>query len=516
MEYAWLEEEPQISSSQIAQTYETDVLICGAGMGGLFAAATAAEFGLNVLLIEKQGHFAKMKEEVAAIDSKLQLEAGTHVDRFELLKEASQYTSNYIDQRLWRLWMEESAEAINWWADVVAGAGSELVHQQGVDTHPDPLHTFAKFETGHRTRFDGMEGSRVLWEYAETRGAKLMMKTPLVKLLREEGRVCGAIARNVETEEFIRINARYGVIVATGGYARNDEMLRALQPETLDMMCMNIYEGSGMGDGIKACLWAGAHFDDRHCSMLFDRGILRPDETPTTRAQDGRSLELNAQPFLKVNLNGERFSNESIPYDYILHAAHLQPGGTYCVIFDGKYEDDVAKFDMAGCSRLTKFPNGAPTRHSMPEMVKKLARYVDEGRYVKADTLEELAEGLGIPADALVATVARYNELCEQGEDVDFGKNSEQLTTVVQPPFYGCRAAGMLLCTLDGIRIDTSMRALDDNCEPIPGLYPVGNDSGGYFANGYFNFVTGCAGGRTVTFARLAVKNIAREAGLLK
>ena len=286
-------------------------------------------------------------------------------------------------------------------------------------------------------------------------------------------------------------------------------MLEELQPQTRDTICLTVCDGLGMGDGIRACLWAGAKFDDVHTSIVFDRGVLRASETPRTCTLDGEANELNAQPWLKVNLNGERFANESVPYDFILHAARLQPGGCYCVIFDSKYESDVEKFEMAGCSRIVPFPNGAPVGFTLPDLSARMARQIADGRYIKADTIVELAIGLGIPVENLVRTVERYNQLHAIGTDEDFGKMPHQLTSITEPPFYGCRTCGFLLSTVDGIRIDTNMNALGEDHKPIHGLFVVGNDSGGYYANTYFNYVTGSAAGRTATFARRTAKLIA-------
>ena len=129
---------------------------------------------------------------------------------------------------------------------------------------------------------------------------------------------------------------------------------------------------------------------------------------------------------------------------------------------------------------------------------------------VKADTIEELAKKLGLPVDALKATVARNNELYKKGEDVDYGKEKHRLSPVEQAPFYGAKNAGWLLCTMDGIQINTEMNAIDTEGNPIPGLYVVGSDSGGYFANEYPNLSTGMAAGRSATFGRIAGRTLAK------
>ena len=121
------------------------------------------------------------------------------------------------------------------------------------------------------------------------------------------------------------------------------------------------------------------------------------------------------------------------------------------------------------------------------------------GLIQKADTLEELAEKLNMPADAFVATVERYNELCAKGEDEDFGKESYRMLPLENPPYYGCRQGATVLCTLDGLRINTKMQVLDTEGNPIEGLYSAGDCSGGFFAHNYPEYIVGVAIGRTLT-----------------
>lgn len=127
---------------------------------------------------------------------------------------------------------------------------------------------------------------------------------------------------------------------------------------------------------------------------------------------------------------------------------------------------------------------------------------------MQADTIEELAQKLGLPPKALRGTVDRYNALVRAGEDKDYGKEAFRLTPVDKPPFYGARNCGYILCTMDGIQIDTNMNAIDTEGNPIEGLYVVGNDSGGYFANTYPNLSGGMAAGRTATCARVVARNL--------
>ena len=135
----------------------------------------------------------------------------------------------------------------------------------------------------------------------------------------------------------------------------------------------------------------------------------------------------------------------------------------------------------------------------------KTGVFRDQIATFKADTLEELAEKLGITdTAAVVESVKRYNECVAAGKDLDFGKEAKWLTAIDTPPFYGVRTGAWFLATLDGVTIDTNMHPCDENGDPIEGLYLTGNDSGGFFSVSYPNLLTGLACGRTMTFGRRA------------
>ena len=166
---------------------------------------------------------------------------------------------------------------------------------------------------------------------------------------------------------------------------------------------------------------------------------------------------------------------------------------------------------MHGCSRIWPFANGAEPNHLWSEVQDKMLPGLIKNGYVqKADSIEELAKKLGLPAEQLKKTVKRYNELAYKGVDTDFGKEKHRLSPLDKPPFYGAKNSGWLLCTLDGIVVDKNLNACDENGDPIPGLYVIGNDSGSYFANEYPNLATGMACGRTVTFGRVIGRKLAK------
>ena len=176
---------------------------------------------------------------------------------------------------------------------------------------------------------------------------------------------------------------------------------------------------------------------------------------------------------------------------------------------------DTEQFDEVGCCRLFPFDNGAlsnmPYDYVWGQMTEGENSHLAQGYLQKADTLEELAEKLNIPADAFVETVKRYNELCAKGVDEDYGKSSHRMTPVDTAPFYGIRTCAWHLTTLDGCRINTDMQVIREDGTPIEGLYATGDCTGGFFANNYPNLFTGLACGRTMTFGRHAAKVVAKK-----
>lgn len=222
--------------------------------------------------------------------------------------------------------------------------------------------------------------------------------------------------------------------------------------------------------------------------------------------------KLSRKGFLKVNSKGERFFNESGTYEGILHADEFNKDHCHYTIFDSDWTTYIQEFKTHGCSRMFPFPNNAdPNIPYQAVESGMLPGLVENGFVFKCDTIAELAEKLGLPADTLEATVERYNELYDKGVDEDFGKEAHRMSAIRTAPFYGAKNTGYILCTMDGIQIDLNMNAVDTNNDPIPGLYVVGNDSGGYFSGTYPNLSTGAACGRTVTFGRRAGRIAATE-----
>lgn len=517
---SWLGQAPEVAERDITETIDTEVLVVGCRTAGLPAVISAAENGAKVLGIDRTSTVLAPREDIGAIDSKLQLASFDEypqfkIDKMEAMEDIVRYANGFINYDLVKVWANESGALIDWLTEIVERDGRLVMQFEGsVGTEGQGARDKA-WATGHSpNKTDkGKEDKSFnfgvsLKEYAEERGAEFRWSTELIKLEQDEsGRVVGVIARDVNDRHYIRINAPKGVILATGGYGNNLEMMEARQPWNQKMRISIGRNGTGgnpTGDGIKAALWVGGQMDPIGAACMFNRAAVKPDE----KAGDGIVGEwywFGEQPFMKVNLNGKRFCNESGPYDYMLHSTVMQPGHTYCDIFDSDYVEQVKQMNEVGCCRLYPFDNGSPSNMSINLMPKMFFDpLLEKGYLQKADTPEELAQKLNIPVDNFVETFNRYNQMAENGKDEDYNKEPYRLMPLKTPPYYGIRTGAWFLATLDGVRIDTNMHPFREDGSEIEGLYMAGDCSGGFFSTSYPNLFTGLACGRTMVEGRRA------------
>ncbi len=524
----WLGKEPDIDEAAITETIDTDIVIVGAGNGGMFAAAYAAANGLNFRVIEQNSAVQDTRHWYGAIDSAAAKEAGVPAtDKAKLLSEISRYASGKCDQRVVKTWINESAamhdfmrgileDQFGWTCEFTSGAEAAWP-AENAEHNTDYLYPVQEHNYRQSESESGLQRNEALQQYIEELGYSIDFKTSLAKLEKDaDGRVTGIIAQSTEDDHFIRYNANQGVLLACGGFPGNPYMMEQLDPLGTSVTTACSYSPSDKGYGIRAAVWAGANLDKEAAPMLFDRGIVAPgvdagyvesENSFGGKAFPGEIKQYNpgTQPFLKVNRNGERFANESSPYNDIVYAAAHQPGRVYAQICDANILEDVKRFHTIGCS--------AQTRNAGAEYLQKQMDSAEEkGCFFKADTIEELADKLGFTGEAkdtFLATVDRYNELYDQQNDEDFGKPAYRLSAIRKAPFYGCWLGASLLCTEQGIAINEKGQALDNDNKPMPGLYVTGDMSGSFFANNYPCLMAGVAMGRTLTFAMKAIKQMA-------
>lgn len=524
----WLGKEPDIDEAAITETVDTDILIVGAGNGGMFAAAYAAANGLNFRVIEQNANVQDTRHWYGAIDSAAAKAAGEKpADRAKLLSEISRYASGKCDQRVVKTWINESAamhdfmrsileDKYGWVCDFTSGSEAAWP-AENAEHNTDYLFPVQEHNYMASESASGLPRNELLLQYIQELGYDVDFKTSLAKLEKNsDGRITGIIAQSTEDDHFIRYNANQGVLLACGGFPGNPYMMEQLDPLGTSVTTACSYSPADKGYGIRAAVWAGANLDKEAAPMLFDRGIVAPgvdagyvdsDSAFGGKAFPGKIRQYNpgTQPFLKVNRNGERFANESCPYNDIVYAAAHQPGRVYAQICDANILEDAKRFHTIGCS--------AQTRNGGEKYIQgKMDEAIEAGALFKCDTLDELADKMGFTGaakDTFLATVERYNELYDKQNDEDFGKPAYRLSAIRTAPFYGCWLGASLLTTEQGIAINEKGQALDTNNQPMEGLYITGDMSGSFFANNYPCLMAGVAMGRTLTYAMKAVKQMA-------
>lgn len=503
-EKKWSFETPpaKIKDSQIKKKITTDVVVVGAGMAGMCAAYAAMEAGAKVAVIEKQKDYTVRGMAIAAIGTRIQKKKKVKIDYVQGIRDIIRWSAGGVKQDLWWLWAKESGPAFDWLLDMTEAEGitadlwaagyrgKDFYEYPGI-THMFTGPNFQKFDNNR----DFME---ILYKNGKQKGIDFHFNTKAKQLVRPDnkGRVTGVIAKG--KDGYIQFNANKGVILCCGDYGADKEMIERYCPQA-KVVDGTVYtpEGINTGDGHKMGLWVGAAMQksEPHAAMIHTQ------------------LGANSYCFLHVNKNGERYSNEDATPQVVCNTKVLQPGGIAWAVYDSKFIDEIPKTLEEGGGMFWDQINrlwGQPFNKEQEKA--SLERYMKSGLVVKADTIEELANKMEVPAENLKATVKRYNELAKKGKDEDFHKNPKMLFPIENPPFYAGRFKSALLVTLGGLRINSKMQVLDKNDEPIEGLYAAGNNAGDFFAEDYPTIFPGVSISRCITFGRLAGQNAANEA----
>ena len=514
--------------TDIAETVETDVVVVGAGNGGLVAAASTADLGAKVILVEKNATWITWAGEMGAYNSKIMNEkygiSYTDEELLEISNEICRYAGYECDQRLINLWLFNSGRTMDWFTDRMEEKGIHMFLETDMkDTRymnkPQTHTVYENFEELGPNQMGAQLANPKWVEIIEEKGGTIMWEHTAKQLVQDEsGRVTGIIVQDKDGK-YIQINAAKGVILSTGGYGGNPEMMDALHYRDKDVICNNLGCAFAMGDGIKMAMWAGADIDRNHAGgVAFDRAAVALDHhtgAPYTTGL-GDIWWPGSQPWLNLNTRGERFCNEDNTYDFHINSWLTQPGHYGIQVFDSNYWSDVVAFYTTICSRVVAVP-GARNSEVLPNVMPckdgdqfydvYIKPALDSGKLMQADTLDELADKLGYEGEYkenFLKSIERYNELCDKGVDLDFGKMKKDMTPIRQAPFYGIAVGSWLLATMNGVRVNTNLEAITPEGNAIPGLYVIGNDMGGFFSNSYPQMFGGTAHGKTVCFARLA------------
>jgi len=484
-----------IPASQIKTKKSADVVVLGAGLGGLCAAYAAADKGAKVVLLEKRKTFTFHGGWNASLDDRLHKSNNIVIPKDRWMAEIMRFGAYNANAKLIKLWLDEHGRIMNKILDMADAAKIKYF----VDTNNKSYWPYTEYPSA----IQFLPG----WNYTlcgllekniKEKGVDLLYETPAVQLIRKhkKGKVTGVVAKG--KDGYVQVDAAKGVIICSGGYTNNREMLEKYSPRCLKITGNGYPEGSDTGDGILMVMWIGGAKQETDAPMLWDGFSTVPGGFRDS------VVNLTRQPFLNVNLLGERYMNEDAPFGFTANQDMRQPESKKWTVWDANWDADKDKLHGTVCENMVKTPLWSN---------KDYEKFKNKGIIVEADTLEGLADNMKVPRDTFIATVKRYNQLVQKAVDDDFGKDSVKLTAIVKPPFgAGITGAGLLV-TMDGLRINTDLQVLDTEGKPIPGLYAAGNASGDFFSNDYPITTTGVSHGRAYTFGWLAGEKAAELKG---
>lgn len=501
---------PAVPAKDIKETVNTDVVVIGAGIAGLTAALSAAEAGAKTVQLEKGPGYNFRGLHNAAINSRLQQKAEIKIDKERLIYTIMETAAYRGNQRVVNRWADNCDQVMNWLLDMAEAANVEVVLDP--TTKPWYFPNYPVIHVFDASTFKLQESlAKMLFNNGQKLGVDLRFNTPAVRLLREgKGRVTGVIAKT-QQGDYIQFNAGKAVILCSGDYGNDLEMVEKYcwknvnkLPNLYPFMTDIAYKKQNIkgaydnkpntGDGHKMAMWIGAAIDDTpHCAMLFDYTIW----------SGVKLFDLARQPWLYVNVNGERFMNEDLPWGYECSQIMQQPDVVAWSIWDDKWEEEAPKLGSQCCKNM-----GPPTYLWNPEW---LDEAIQEGNVLTAQTIEELGQKMKVPVEKFKATVDRYNEQVRNKKDLDFGKHPNRLTTLEKPLFYASQITAVYLVIVGGLKINPELQVLDNEGKVIPGLYAAGNASGCFFGSHYPTTVPGLSHSRAWTFGRLAGLSAAAE-----
>ena len=522
----WLGQPPSIADSKIKQTIEADVVVVGAGVAGLFVARAASEAGASVIVVEKAKTYQCRSGQYGIIDSKIQKSLGVKVDKNAAILENMKQMGYRADQRAWKYWADHSGEAFDWLMELAPDF--EVLPENALSLAPNKLNLMMmhypvptgynpaeEYNPTHPTVMTFLPSqSQIIdqvYKKCLEQGCKFLFSTAAQELIRpdNQGRVQGVICQDLKGA-YGKILAHKAVILATGDYGNNKEMMAYFVPWAVDYF--NVFPNkdakgkpTNTGDGHKMGAWAGAKIEDGpHAPMVHTLGG-----------------PLGVDAYFLVNVEGKRFMNEDAGGQQLSCALYRQPENFAWQIFDDKWPEQLEHMGVSHGS-----VNHFVTQDKNPKLKEcawALGRTSITSRedllategLVVADSLAELVSKLGLETKAqetLLQSIKRYNELCHKGVDEDFGKMSKRLFPIETAPFYaGKMMAGAMLINMGGLSCDPETgNVIDKKYKRIEGLYVVGNVMGGRFVGDYPVVTAGTSHGFALTYGRLVGSIVAK------
>ena len=529
----WLGEEPSVSDSDVAETLEADVVVVGLGCSGVPACRSAAEAGAKVIAIEASAQINSVASDMAILGGETMAKwdrGDGFLDKHMVVNMHMEEGSHHSNFGIISRYCDESGKALDWF---VKGCPDMYIASESYEEVPEAnrkhyLYPYfvPMLETYDYTKEDmpcyptsvGFASLATAMsdnlKRAEEAGAEIRYNTKGVKLIKgDDGAIEGIYAQDTSSNKYLKIKAK-SVILATGDYLANEDMMKYFAPAcvengnqilSMDLDAQGNY--TNVGDGHKMGVWAGAAVEQWHAPMIHHMG--------GGAGSDGRGV-IGNNGFLWLNLHGKRFMNEDVPGQQLENQVELQPERVAYQFFDAAWPEQLKYFPAAhGIACIYRdealpdwTPSGLKINVRCPADIEAA---VTEGRCVKADTIDELLSKIdGMDATQAKASIERYNQLCEQGSDEDFGKSSQRLFALKNGPFYAAKCGvALTLANLGGLESDSDCHVYDTDRNVIKGLYACGAPQGGRFNVQYPISLKGLSAGMCMVFGKIAGENAA-------
>jgi fumarate reductase flavoprotein subunit len=486
------------------ETIEAQVVVVGGGGAGLSAAVAAAEKGADVLLLEdlpKTGGNTQFAFGMFACESPVQARHGVVATRDEFFRSAMDYAQWTIDPGIIRAYINKTGDTIRW------------LEEKGVEFElPEKTRTYFGYTAPlcwHQPVPLAYAVTNALAQNFEELGGRIICRARGREILTgERGKVAGVLATRKGGGE-LRVKAK-SVILATGGYGGNPELLSKYH-DYYNENVLFTYPIKCQGDGLTMATRMGAD------TIGMGKICIEPKGFPGVKERELWILAIMPDS-IWLDKKGKRFIDEAT---YIYRGA----GGFQVVMQLYRMYHDYTNYTFIDQARLQHLLDiqGTPeasdhyrdlSRHSSTtsglSMDELLEKEIKEGIVKKADTLEEMAEWMGIPADDLKETVEQYNASCDNRRDEMFVKDPEFLFPFRTPPYYAIKCTARFLNPEGGIKISPKMEALDYSGDPVPGIYATGIDTGGWEGDSSYNIIlNGSFFGFAINSGRIAGENAA-------
>ena len=516
----WVGEAPVIADSEIAETLEADVVVLGLNYSGSQCFRMAAEKGLTVIGVDTQDKevFNSFGGQLGHFNSTWQEEVlGVPKDTFDPVDFIETYqlqSAGRAQPDLIKNFAHRNGEMVDWMMELqpdlsAVSSGTTLQLDRDYSYKKGQFWTYpAVINLGS----GAFESSGAFCTASVDKGIEaspssqaLYYHTAKV-LVKEDGKVTGAIVEDLDTGAYKKLVAKKGVVLACGDFSGNSDMFNALCPEVQESNPYTQLCGSGRdGSGIKMGILAGGVME------------IGPRAAMGGNTSAGATWFFGAAGGCWINKYGKRFCNEAfgIPFVAGVQSARQPIDSDIIQVWDNGHWREFAQNQALGHFNKADISDAKMDEYAaLLEEAYAAGAEGANGVYA-ADDLATLASYLGLEgevAENFVTSVETYSKYAEAGKDEDYAKAPDMMWPINEGPFYAeknQRNAYLILVSLSGLYVDGNQQVLDQRFEPIPGLYATGNCSGGRFPLQYTAPMNGISVGFATVFGALLGEHLA-------